>query len=196
MGILPALTRTAVAGARINDREDLALFLLSFHVLRLRRPFRCIRTRFGNVKSPLRVLGFGAASGLIWSIFPAAFTQVLDSPKEAATYLVAGVLVGILASVALASVLLRSGRAAAILLGALSLPPAAFLFGVVLAMVQWLIREATGTAIGFAAYQFAPASVGVQLFVYASISIFSPVLYPLAVGTTLLLRRFVGQNSS
>jgi hypothetical protein len=175
--------------------EDLALFLLSFDVLRLRRPSRCIRTQSSNVKPPRRVLGFGAASGLIWSIFPAALREV-RSPKEAATYLIAGVLVGILASLALASVLKRSGRPAAILLGALSLPLAAFLFGVVLTMVQWLIREATGTAIGFAAYPFAPASVGVQLFVYASISIFSPILYPLAVGTTLLLRRFVGQNSS
>jgi len=147
------------------------------------------------VKPPRRVLGFGAASGLLWSTFPAAFTQVLDSPRETATYLIAGVLVGIFASLSLDSVLKRSGRAAAILLGALSLPLAAFMFGVFLTMVQWLIREATGTAIGFAAYKFAPSSVGAQFSVYASISIFSPVLYPLAVGTTLLLRRFAGQNS-
>jgi uncharacterized membrane protein YvlD (DUF360 family) len=139
-------------------------------------------------------LGFGAASGLIWSIFPAALREV-RSPNEAATYLIAVILVGIFASLALASFLKRSGRAAAILLGALSLPLAACTFGVFLTMVQSLIREATGTAIGSAAYKFAPASVGAQFSVYASISIFSPVLYPLAVGTTLLLRRFAGQNS-
>lgn len=140
-----------------------------------------------------QALRFGAVSGLIWSIFPAALRQV-RSLNEAATYVLTGVLVGILTSLMLASVLRRRGRAAAIFLGALSLPLAAFTFGVLVSIVQWLVWEATGTAVGFAAYEVDPVSVGVEFSFYASISIFAPVLFSLAVGTTLLLRRSVSQE--
>ena len=145
------------------------------------------------MKISRQVLRFGAVSGLIWSIFPAALRQV-RSLNEAATYVLAGVLVGILTSLILASALKRRGRAAAIFLGALSLPLAAFMFGVLVSVIQWLVREATGTAVGFAAYGRNPVFVGAEFSVYASISIFAPVLFLLAVGTTLLLRRFVGQG--
>ena len=108
----------------------------------------------------------------------------------------AGVLAGVLASFALAAALRRCGRGAAILFGALSLPVGAFLFGVLLSLVQWLVREFTGTAYPFVAYEFAPIKTGAQYALLSVISVLAFILFPLAVGTTLLLRRVVHSGHS
>ena len=64
------------------------------------------------------------------------------------TVIVSGVLSGVIVSFALVAPLAKSSRGKTILLGALSLPLGAFVFGVLLSLVQWLVREFGGTASG------------------------------------------------
>ena len=148
------------------------------------------------MSTPLRVLAFGIVSGLIWSLVPGTLSELFRSPGETATVIVSGVLSGIVTSFALAAALARFGRGAAVLFGALSLPLGAFAFGVLLSLVQWLVREFSGTAYRFVAPEFAPLTIGAQYAVLSVISVFALVLFPLAVLTTLLLRRVIHSGQS
>ncbi len=143
------------------------------------------------MSTPSRVLAFGVASGVIWSLVPSTLSELFRSPGETATVIVSGILSGILTSFALAAPLARFGHGAAILFGTLSLPLGAFTFGVLLSLVQWLVRDFSGTAYQFVAYGFAPLTVGAQYAVLSVISVFAFVLFPLAVLTTFLLRRVI-----
>jgi hypothetical protein len=135
-------------------------------------------------------------SGLIWSLVPGALSELFRSPGETATVVVSGVLSGILTSFALAAPLARFGRGPVILFGALSLPLGAFAFGVLLSLVQWLVREFSGTGYRFVAHEFASLTAGIQYAVSSVISVFAFVLFPLAVLTTFLLKRAIHSGHS
>ncbi|HMO66013.1 MAG TPA: hypothetical protein PKE47_12460, partial [Verrucomicrobiota bacterium] len=78
------------------------------------------------MKSSSRILAFGAASGLAWSLVPGVLSELLHSPGEIATVMLSGLLTGVMVSLLLVLALAKSGRGTAILLGALSLPLGVF----------------------------------------------------------------------
>ena len=147
--------------------------------------------RSSRMSTPFRVLAFGVISGLLWSLIAGVLGELFRSPGESATVIVSGVLSGTLIALALVAPLARFSRGTTILFGVLSLPLGAFVFGVLLSLVQWLVREFGGTAYWYVAHGFAPFTVGVEYAVVSVISVFSFVFFPLAVITTFLLRRVI-----
>ena len=143
------------------------------------------------MSTPLRVLAFGVVSGLIWSLVPGTLSELFRSPGETATVIVSAVLSGIVTSFTLAAALARFKHVAAIFFGLLSLPLGAFAFGVLLSLVQWLVREFNGVAYSFVEPEFAPFTAGAEYALLSVISVFAFVLFPLAVLTTFLLRRVI-----
>jgi hypothetical protein len=143
----------------------------------------------------LRVLTFGVVSGLIWSVIPGLLSELFRSTGETVTVLVSGILTGALTSFALRAPLAKCRRQTAILLGLLSLPFGAFAFGVLTSLVQWVVRELTGTSYRFVAHDFSPFHTGISYAVLSAVSIFAFVLFPLAVLTTFLLRAMVLSGS-
>ena len=143
----------------------------------------------GHMSTSFRVLSFGVISGLLWSLIAGFIGELFRSPGESVTVIVSGVLSGVIVSFALVAPLAKSSRGKTILLGALSLPLGAFVFGVLLSLVQWLVREFGGTAYRNVANEFAPFTAGFEYAVLSVISIFAVVFFPLAVLTTFLLRR-------
>lgn len=135
--------------------------------------------RSRSVSAPARALAFGVVSGLLWSEAPREMWG-FRTRGEAVTVVVAGILAGVLVSLALAAPLLRGRRWQAVGYGVLSLPAGAFAFGVLVT----LVTEVTGVS-----YQFTsgagPLETGL-LLALASIGAF--FLLPQAVLTTLLLR--------
>ncbi len=143
------------------------------------------------MSTSLRVLAFGVASGLIWSVVPGTLNELFRSPRETATVVVSGLLTGVLTPFALSAPLARFGRRATIVFGALSLPFGAFIFGVLHSLARWVLRELSGTTHQFATHTFAPMTTGAEYAVLSVVSIYAIVLFPLAVSTTFLLRRVI-----
>ncbi len=135
-----------------------------------------------------RIVVFGTASGLLWSLVPGFITELFESPKSIAVVLLVGVLTGVLVSYALYRPLLRRGRWVAFWLGLLSLPTGAFCFGVLLSIAYLLLGCVTGEPDRFLSTGFHPIAAGMQYAAYSVISILGIFLPPLAVLSTFLLR--------
>jgi hypothetical protein len=127
-----------------------------------------------------KVLAFGVASGLLWSLLIILIFAHSIWASDIVKILVPGVLSGIIVSLALQKPLARFGRFGTVLLGLLSLPFGAFLFGFFAESVEALTRV-NGPG-------FNPFSSG--LF-YAGASIVSFYFFAPAVLTTFLLRTVV-----
>jgi hypothetical protein len=89
----------------------------------------------------------------------------------------------------------RSRLWQAVLLGVLSLPMGAGLFGFVVSWVQWAVMKLTGTHYRFVmqiveapGYVFAPLKAARDYALYSTVSVFALVFIPLAILTTLHLR--------
>jgi hypothetical protein len=142
------------------------------------------------------VLLWGALYGAVWALAPGCLSEILSTPGEAATTILAGAVTGMLMSAALAPGLAVSHRWQAVCLGALTLPLGAGLFGFVASWIHWTVMKLTGTHYRFVmqiveppGYIFDPLQTAMNYALYATLSAFGIVFMPLAILTTLHLRR-------
>jgi hypothetical protein len=128
---------------------------------------------------------FGIVSGLIWSVVPGGLNDLFRS-KESILVFIAGAVTGLAVSLALKVPLTKFGRWWTLLLGLVSLPLGAFIFGVVFSLLNlsdWL----NGSQYGI----FNSILIGGYYALLSVISIFAIVLFPLAVLTTFTLRAVI-----
>jgi hypothetical protein len=137
------------------------------------------------MKTPARVVLFGLLSGLLWSVVPGILANLFESRANVPATLIAGVATGILTSLALASVLGRFGPILAVVLGLFSLPLGAFIFGFAFEIIAHFFPTLSS---GDRTY-LQPWRLGLNYALLSVISIFAIGLFPLAVFTTLFLRR-------
>jgi hypothetical protein len=132
-----------------------------------------------------KVIMFGIVSGLIWSVVPGGLNDLFRS-KESILVFIAGAVTGLAVSLALKVPLTKFGRWWTLLLGLVSLPLGAFIFGVVFSLLNvsdWL----NGSQYGI----FNSILIGGYYALLSVISIFAIVLFPLAVLTTFTLRAVI-----
>jgi hypothetical protein len=130
---------------------------------------------------------FGLLSGLLWSLVPGTLANLFESRANVPATLLAGIVAGILTSLALASVLGRFGRILAVVLGLLSLPLGAFIFGFALEIIAHFFSTLSSGDRTF----LQPWRLGLNYAVLSVISIFAVGLFPMAVLTTFFLRRVI-----
>ena len=78
----------------------------------------------------IQTLTFGIVAGCLWSLVPGTLGELYRSEGQVLTVLLAGVVTGVLTSIALSGLLEKSRRVLTLLLGLLALPLGAFLFGI------------------------------------------------------------------
>jgi hypothetical protein len=139
------------------------------------------------MRTPARVLVFGFVSGLLWSIVPGILGELFSTRADVPATIVAGVVAGVVTSAVLALLVARFDRGLTIVLGLLSLPLGAFVFGFTLALISRLLPSLTSGTRAF----IDPWTLGFNYAGLSVISIFAIGLFPLAVVTTLLLRAFI-----
>lgn len=145
-----------------------------------------------------RLLIFGLGYGAIWSLVPGALGDLLRSPLQAATVLGAGMLTGTVVTLALALVLKRLNGWQAAVLGILSLPIGAWVFGLLISCAHWIILQLSGVHLRFVTeieevpgYAWAPFEAAFQYAFFSSFTVFAFALFPLAILTTLHLWKAV-----
>jgi hypothetical protein len=143
------------------------------------------------MKTFSRLIAFGAASGLVWSLAPMALSELWRSTGETISVLFAGMLTGIAVTLMLAWPLYRSGRWLAMAIGAASLPLGAFQFGIIASWVHFGLAQWPGVNYRFVRDRFDPLQVAHDYALGSFIPWFAIVLIPLAVVTTILLHRAV-----
>ena len=134
------------------------------------------------MNTTVKVLVFGVASGLIWSLAPIILGDGFTSARETTKVLVSGVSSGVLVSLALRTPLSKSGRLGAFIAGLLSLPLGAFLFGFLSSVVEMFTA---GT------FDLHPFLSGFYYAAMSVISFFALYFFPLAVLTTFVLRAVI-----
>jgi hypothetical protein len=147
------------------------------------------------------VLLWGAIYGALWSLAPGILGELLrlSKPGEAVTVILTGILTGVLVSVTLAPLLPKTKRWHAAILGVISLPLGAWLFGFLISWCHWSVMKLTGVHYRFVmpiveppGYVFAPLHAAKDYALFSTLSPFALVFIPLAVLTTLHLRsRFI-----
>ena len=144
-----------------------------------------------------RVVAFGILAGSVWSLVPGVLSELLRDRDQALMVVAAGMATGVVVSLLLYRALLGVPLRGAALLGALSLPLGAFVFGVTISVVHLLAQAVTGATYRFAEGGFGPVTNGVF---YAYYSVFyglvprfglGLLLFPMAVLTTCCLQRTV-----
>jgi len=155
---------------------------------------------------PLRVtLLWGAIYGALWSLAPGILNELLrmSRPGEAMTTILTGIITGVLVSVTLAPFLRKTRHWQAALLGILSLPMGAWLFGFLISWCHWGVMKLTGIHYRFVmqiveppGYVFGPLKAARDYALYSTLSPFGLLFIPLAVLTTLHLRsKMLRRNS-
>ncbi len=134
-----------------------------------------------------RIMVFGSLSGLLWSFVPGILADLVNSRADVPAVLIAGVVSGVATSTALAAVVVRTGRWLTLASGLLSLPLGAFVFGFSHALVGRLLSPNSGGAPGFLELW----NFGANCALLSVISVFAVGLFPLAVASTFLLKRFI-----
>jgi hypothetical protein len=112
------------------------------------------------MNTPPRVFTFGLVGGLVWAVIAGVIDELFRSRAETLTVLTSGAMSGVAVSLMLFVPLARFGRLGSVLLGIASLPLGAFVFGVLVSVVQWLTGRLTGETYRFIAYGFTPFEVG------------------------------------
>ena len=133
-----------------------------------------------------RIVLFGTLSGLLWSVIPGTLNNLFTTGSEVATTLGTGVVAGVVTSALLTPFVLIRGRCLTIVLGLLSLPLGAFVFGAALALTGQFFKFPAAAQV-----LVDPWILGAQYALLSVISIFALGLFPLAVLTTLLLRTWL-----
>ena len=139
---------------------------------------------------------FGAVAGAIWAIVPLVLLDMFHPVGQAITVFVAGVMTGIVMSQLLAITLAGRGRPATLLAGVFAYPVAAFVFGMLISIVQWLAKGTLGVTYRVMRDGFAPIESGVGLAVAATFWPFALVLVPIAVWTTHQLKNIVDMKAA
>ncbi len=134
-----------------------------------------------------RILVFGSVSGLLWSAAPGVLADLFSSRADVPGTVIAGILSGVVTTSILATVVTRFGRGLTVVFGLLSLPLGAFVFGFSLALITRFLPALTSGTRAF----IEPWTLGFNYALLSVISVFAVGLFPLAVGTTLLLRSFI-----
>lgn len=141
-------------------------------------------------------LFWGAFYGTLWSLAPGVLSELLSlaRPGEAMTVVLTGILTGVLVSAVLAPLLPRTKRWHAALLGVLSLPLGAWLFGFLISWCHWGVMKLTGIHYRFVmeiveppGHAFGPLQTAGNYALYSTLSPFGLLLIPLAILTTLHL---------
>lgn len=142
------------------------------------------------------VMMWGSLYGAVWSLVPGCLSEILSTLGEAATVILAGAVTGMIVSAALVPVLARCKQWQAIGLSVLALPLGAGLFGFMISCIHWVVMKLTGIHYRFVmqiveppGYIFDPLQTAKHYALYATLSAFGIVLIPLAIFTTLHLRR-------
>lgn len=144
-----------------------------------------------------RTLFWGAFYGTLWSLAPGVLSELLSlaRPGEAMTVVLTGILTGVLVSAALAPLLPRTKRWHAAVLGVLSLPLGAWLFGFFISWCHWGVMKLTGIHYRFVmeiveppGHVFGPLQTAGNYALYSTLSPFGLLFIPLAILTTLHLR--------
>ena len=138
-----------------------------------------------------RILTFGSLSGLTWSVVPGILDERFSNRADLPAVLIAGLVSGIATSIALGAVVARTGRWLTVVLGLLSLPFGAFVFGFSLALLGKFLPALTSGSRGFPE----PWNLGFTYALLSVVSVFAMGLFPLAVASTFLLKRFVLHGS-
>jgi MFS family permease len=136
------------------------------------------------VKAFARVLAFGFVSGLLWSVVAGILADLFGTPADVPATIFAGVVAGVVTSAVLALLVARFGRGLTIVLGLLSLPLGAFVFGFSLAFISRVLPALTSGTRAL----INPWTLGSEYALLSVVSTFAIGLFPLAVVTTLLLR--------
>ena len=139
----------------------------------------------------MSLLMFGAVAGVIWAVVPWVLVDMIQPVGQAATVFASGAITGVIVSRLLAIALAGRGRPGTLLIGVLSYPIAAFIFGVVISMVQLLVKGAFGVTYRAVRDGFAPVHAGVGLAVGATFWPFALVLVPFAIWTTHQLKLII-----
>lgn len=137
-----------------------------------------------------RILTFGFLSGLLWSVAPLVLADLFRKGADIPGIVVPGIMAGILVSAILASVVAKTGRGMAFLFGLLSLPAGAFVFGFCLALTNRFLPILNDTPA-----LAEPWTLGLFFMVTSVLSVAAIGLFPLAVGTTFLLRVFIRRST-
>jgi hypothetical protein len=148
---------------------------------------------FGSSLSlPARLMLFGALAGVAWAVVPWFLIDMIRPPGQAVTAFASGAMTGALVALLLAFPLRQSGPAGTLLVGVLSYPLGAFIFGFVTSIVHLLVSRAFGVEYRFVESGFAPVRVGLSLAGYAALFWpFPLILVPLALWTTYQLKRVI-----
>ena len=138
------------------------------------------------MNTTVKVISFGVISGLIWSVIPGVLGDLFRSGAESIEVIIAGLLTGIIVSLALKSPLQKFGKAGTLIIGLLSLPFGAFVFGFIFSVLQ-----PSGSFID-SQYGISNAlQIAVEYAILSVISIFFIVLLPFAILTTFVLRHII-----
>jgi hypothetical protein len=142
-----------------------------------------------------RIALFGVLSGLVWSAAPICFlgTRPLG---VFLFYVIAGVLTGLLVSLALYKPLARFGRFGVIPLGIFALPFGAFCFGFIFALLGMAAGDLAGR-VTWASPFYSGLFFAYMTAVTACLSWWGLILLPSALLTTYLFRlTIVRRNAS
>jgi len=139
------------------------------------------------MKALARVLAFGFVSGLLWSIVPGILADLFSTRADVLATIVAGVVSGVVTSAVLAQLVARFGRGLTIVLGLVSLPLGAFIFGFTLALIDRFLPVLTSRTRALTD----PWTLGLNCALLSVYSTFAIGLFPLAVVTTLILRAYI-----
>jgi hypothetical protein len=144
------------------------------------------------------LLTLGVIYGALWSLAPGILSELLWSPWQAITVLVAGMLTGTIVTFALAPRLRRMNLIQGTLLGVLSLPFGASMFGMLISCLHWIVLKSTGIHYRFVmeieeppGYVWAPLEAAWQYATGSTFTFFAIGLMPLAILTTLHLQAVV-----
>ena len=130
-----------------------------------------------------KVITFGTVSGIIWSLIPGSLVGLFQSSKESIGVVFAGLLTGIIVSLAFKTPLMKLGKGWSLFFGILALPFGAYVFGCVFSDIYqsgWFLDSQYGLSNAF--------QVGIDYVIVSVISLFAVILFPLAILTTLILR--------
>jgi hypothetical protein len=142
----------------------------------------------------MKVAAFGGYAGSIWSLAPLALSDLWWPPAQTLTVVVTGAIAGALLATVLAGPL-RRWPSLTLFWALLTLPAAAFLFGVLLSVFQLSIKEALGLDYRFAHGNHTSIEVGVGYVQGLRAYFVGLVLLPIAIWTTYQLKTIVDDAS-
>jgi len=143
----------------------------------------------------------GAIYGAIWSLVPGILSELLWHPGQAASVVASGIITGVIVTCLVSPLLVRARWWQAVILGMVSLPLGASLFGLIVSSMHWLIFKATGVQLRFVmqtveppGYLFDPVDVAFEYVTHSTTTFFAIGLIPLAILTTLHLFRRIDRS--